>query len=88
MIPTAPRLRNSARAAFFCVKLIQNWRPSHRVRIELEFSANHHDDPRMISGFEAHVSQCFCASYKEAAAETALISNDPVPAAVSANHED
>ena len=42
----------------------------------------------MISGFIADVSQCFGAPYKEAAAETALISNDPVPAAILANHED
>ena len=41
----------------------------------------------MISGLIAHVSQCLCASYKKTAAQTALISNDPVAAAILTNHE-
>jgi hypothetical protein len=73
---------------FFNAKLMQHWRPPRPARIKLESSADHHNDAWMISGFETHVSQCFCTSDKEAAAQTALISNDPVAAAILADHKD
>jgi hypothetical protein len=36
----------------------------------------------MISGLITHASQCFRSSDKEAAAQSALISNDPVAVAI------
>ena len=81
-------LRDPTRARFFGAQLMWYGWPSHPVRVEFEFSADHHNDTRMISGFETHVSQCFCTSHKEDAAETALISNHPVAAAILTNHED
>jgi hypothetical protein len=41
----------------------------------------------MISGLIAHVSQRFCASHEETAAQTALISNHPVAAAILTDHK-
>jgi hypothetical protein len=82
------RLRNPARSPFFSAKLMEHWQPSHPTRVELESSADHNNGAGIISGFKAHVSQCFCASYEEATAETALISNDPIPATILTNHED
>jgi hypothetical protein len=81
------RLREPARALFFSAKLMRHWRPSHPSRVELESSIDHHNGPWMISDLIAHVSQCFCAPYKEASAETALISNYPVLAAILTDHE-
>jgi hypothetical protein len=82
------RLRDPARAPFFSAKLMLHWRPSRPARIKLESSVDHDDGSRMIPGLITHVSQCFCASYKEAAAQTALISNHPVAAAISTDHKD
>jgi hypothetical protein len=81
------RLRDPARAPFFRAKLLKHWRPSHLTRVELESAIDHDDGPWMISGFITHVSQCFCASYKEAAAETALIPNHPVAVAILTDHK-
>jgi hypothetical protein len=81
-------LRDPADLPFINAKLMQHWRPSRPVRVKLENSVDHGDGSRMTSGFITHVSQCFCASYKEAAAQTALISNDPVPAAILTDHKD
>jgi hypothetical protein len=66
------------------------WRcwPFHPTRVELQSSADHYNSPWMIAGLIADISQRFCASYKEAAAETALISNHPVSSAILADHED
>jgi hypothetical protein len=82
------RLRDPARAPFFSAKLLQHWRPTHPTRVELESAIDHDNGPRMISGLITRVSQCFCTSHKEAAADTALISNYPVPAAILTDHED
>jgi hypothetical protein len=81
-------LRDPARTLFFNAKLMQHWRPSRPARVKLEFSADHHNDAWMISGFETHVSQCFCSSDKETAAQTPLISNHPIAAAISTDHKD
>jgi hypothetical protein len=73
---------------FINARLMQHWRPSRPARVKLESSVDHDDGSWMISGLITHVSQCFCASYKEAAAQIALISNYPVPAAILTDHED
>jgi hypothetical protein len=81
-------LRDPAGLLIFNAKLMQPWRPSHPARVKLEVSVDHDDGSWMISGLMAHISQRFCASYKKAAAETALISDDPIAAAVLSDHED
>jgi hypothetical protein len=68
-------------------RLMQHWRPSP-TRVELESSVDHDNGSRMIAGLITHISQCFCASYKEAAAQTALISNYPVVVAILTDHKD
>jgi hypothetical protein len=50
------------------VKPTWHWRPFHPARIKLESSVDHDDGSRMISSLIAHISQSFCAPYKEAAA--------------------
>lgn len=88
LMPTREmRLRDPADVPFFSAPLMQHWRPSS-TRVELEGSAVHDDGSRMIPGLITHVPQGFCASHKEAPAQTALISNDPVAAAVLTDHKD
>jgi hypothetical protein len=67
---------------------MQHWRPSRPTRVKLEGSVDHDDGSRMTPGLITHVSQGFCASDKKAAAQTALISNDPIAAAVLTEHKD
>jgi hypothetical protein len=82
------RLCDPPLASVFDAKMMWRCWPFDPTRVELESSADHDNDLWTISGLVADVSQCFCASYKEAAAETALISNYPVPAAILTDHED
>ena len=77
-------LRDPADVPFFNAQLMQHC-PS---RVELECSVDHNDGSWMISGLITHISQCSCASDKEAAAQTILISNDPVAATILTDHED
>src|SRR6516165_8734529 len=74
--------------SFFKAKLMQPWRPSHPARAKLEVSVDHDDGLWMISGLITHISQCVRASYKEAAAQTALISNDPIVVAILTDHKE
>jgi hypothetical protein len=81
-------LRDPADVFFFNAKLMQHWRSSCSAGVKLENSVDPDDGSRMIPGLITHVSQCFCASYKEAAAQTASISNHPVAAAILTDHKD
>jgi len=58
------------------------------VRAELHGSADHDDGSWMTSGLITNVSQCFRTFDKETAAQTGLISNDPVAAAILTDHKD
>jgi hypothetical protein len=80
--------RDPADVPVFNAKLMQCGRPSRLARVKFKGSVDHDDGSWMISGLITHVSQCVRASYKEAAAETALIPNDPVSVTISTNHKD
>jgi hypothetical protein len=81
------QLRDPALALVFDGKLVRRCGPSHPTRVELESSVDHDNGPWMIAGLIADVSQRLGTSDKEAAAEAALISNDPVATAILTDHE-
>jgi hypothetical protein len=56
--------------------------------VEFKSSGNHHHRPFSISILIAHIALRCIAADEEAAAVAALLLNDPVSAAVLADHED
>src|ERR1700752_4011769 len=68
--------------------MMQHWHPSGPARVKLERSADHDDGSWMIPSLIIDVSQCFCATDKKAAAQTALIPNGPVAVAILPDHKD
>jgi hypothetical protein len=75
-------------ALVFDDELVRHCGPSHPTRVELESSVDYDNSPWMIAGLIADISQRLRTSDKQAAAEAALLSNDPVAAAILTDHED